>query len=116
MIRQELCLHLHALGSRLPLGELDVIVVQKVHGYCLDLVAGEEAAGARVSPIPKRHALRVSRHELRLAPHCCIICLLAQLRKPQAVKGFRVGVQLRVHGDSLCGHADRRVRWDHEAV
>lgn len=68
----------------------------------------------RMTTVAKRHAGGIRGNELGSSVRAWI--MLAYFGKPHAVKPFRVGVQLGIHGDGMGGDAYGGVRRDGEAV
>lgn len=114
MVRQKLRLDPNTRGPLLALGELEIVVRQHMRHDSLDLIAGEEAAGASVPAEAEAHALRVRRGVLHFAGALGVD--LAELGEAEGVELVRVRVDFGVHGDGVGGDADGGVGGDDEAV
>ncbi len=114
MVWQILRLEQPTLRPLLPLLELHIISHQQIHHDRLDLIARKEPARARMSPIPKGHALMI-RGSVHGFPGILGI-VLTNFFEAQAVKNFWRGVKGRIHGYGLCGDADGGVSGDGEAI
>lgn len=106
----------------LTVWELEVVICQNVHHDRLDFGRCEEPTRARVPPVAKRHARRMSGSKgvgsLRLSSLNVVARarLLGHLVETESLESFGLGEQLGIHGDGVGGHADSSVRGDPQAV
>ena len=102
----------HDNGPRLgPLGsrpEAHVIVEEEIRQDELDVCAGEEASGARVSPYPKVHVEIARGGKLPAVALLLILCLLAHAVEAHGVKYVCVGVEALIERYAHLGAEDGR--------
>lgn len=86
------------------LGELEVIIPQKVDDNHLDLTIRKKPSWASMPSISKCHTFEIARgvyHSRGIG-----MIGLTQFRKTKPVELIWIGVEVGIHGDGLGGHTD----------